>query len=155
MVQTFFWWWCNDNRWCKRIRAKIHIKTGVYVFHWSLMGLGNWKNWNLEDVCGRIPAWNQLQTLDDIGNNQLCGRPILKTCRGDAQYQNIHDDNKDDSDSDDELMWYYAGIGPGLLVGFLRFCASLQFIKSRRYFYFHLINKIAIAFALLQRKFQN
>ena len=63
---------------------------------------------------------------------------ILKPCEGDTESRKTHDYNEADSDSDDELMWFYAGIGPGLLCGFLGFCSSLYIIKSWRYSYFFL-----------------
>ncbi|KAL8097541.1 hypothetical protein AgCh_030606 [Apium graveolens] len=93
-------------------------------------------NLSFNHLTGRIPAGNQLQTLTDpsinAGNNQLCGQPVMKPCAGDTESHNIHHYNQADSDSDDERMWFYAGIGPGLLVGFLGFCSSLHFIKPWR-----------------------
>ena len=85
-------------------------------------------NLSFNNLSGRIPTGNQLQTLDDpsiyVGNNQLCGQPILKPC--DTEPHNDHyDEDKSHSDSDDELMWFHTGIGPGLVVGFLGFCTSL------------------------------
>ncbi|WOH15643.1 hypothetical protein DCAR_0935186 [Daucus carota subsp. sativus] len=113
-------------------------------------------NLSFNDLSGRIPTGNQLQTLDNpsiyAGNNQLCGKPIQKPCT-------IHDSSETNSDSDDGHVWFYAGIGPGLLVGFLGFCASLHFIKSWRYLYFQTVekafDKIAIKVALLRRKIHN
>ncbi|KAL8157588.1 uncharacterized protein LOC141674580 [Apium graveolens] len=118
---------------------------------------------SFNDLSGRIPTGNQLQTLNDLsdyaGNNQLCGRPILKPCIGDTESHIVPDSNEGDSYLDDNRVWFNAGIGSGLMVGFLGFCASLHFIKSWGYFYFHLIdqvfNKIGVAFASLRRKFQN
>lgn len=120
-------------------------------------------NLSFNNLSGRIPTGYQLQTLEDpsiyAGNNQLCGQPILKPCTDDPDSHNVHDYNEADSDSDDERMWFYAGIGPGLLVGFLGLCASLHFIKPWKNSYFHFVeivfDKILIAFALLRRKSQN
>ncbi|XP_074356274.1 uncharacterized protein LOC141695973 [Apium graveolens] len=114
----------------------------------------------VNNLSGRIPTGNQLQTLNSptiyAGNSQLCGQPILKPCSADSDLIIIHNYTELLSDSDDEYMWVYAGIGPGLLVGFLGFCASLHFLKSWRYFLFYFVeqafDKIALA---LQRKFQN
>uniref|UniRef100_A0A175YIJ4 Uncharacterized protein n=1 Tax=Daucus carota subsp. sativus TaxID=79200 RepID=A0A175YIJ4_DAUCS len=68
---------------------------------------------------GRVPTGNHLQTLYDAsinaGNNQLCGPPILKPCVGDTESPNVPDDDEGNSDLDEEHVWFYAGIGPGLL----------------------------------------
>ncbi|WOH15582.1 hypothetical protein DCAR_0935124 [Daucus carota subsp. sativus] len=120
-------------------------------------------NLSFNDLSGRVPTGNHLQTLYDAsinaGNNQLCGPPILKPCVGDTESPNVPDDDEGNSDLDEEHVWFYAGIGPGLLVGFLGFCACLHYIKSWRHSYFHLIDrvfdKIVVAFALWRRKFQN
>ncbi|XP_017224540.1 receptor-like protein EIX2 [Daucus carota subsp. sativus] len=122
-------------------------------------------NLSFNDLSGRIPTGNQLQTLDNLssiyaGNNQLCGRPILKLCSGDAKPHEGHDYEKDNSDNDsdsDEHVWFYAGIGPGLLVGFLGFCSSLHYMKSWRHSYFNFVemvlDKIAVFIALSWKKF--
>ncbi|XP_074376075.1 uncharacterized protein LOC141717773 [Apium graveolens] len=117
-------------------------------------------NLSFNNLSGRIPAGNQLQTLDGpsiyAGNNQLCGQAILKPCASDWE---SHNDSETNSDSDDERVWFYAGLGPGLLVGFLGFCSSLHFIKSWRYAFFGFVekvfDKIALDIALLRRKFHN
>ena len=111
-------------------------------------------NLSFNNLSGRIPTGNQLQTLDDppsicAGNSQLCGQTILKPCLD--SYRESY------SDSDDERLWFYAGMGPGLLVGFLLFCASLHVSKSWRYCYHHFVqqifDKIAVSIILLQMKF--
>nr|XP_017226251.1 PREDICTED: LRR receptor-like serine/threonine-protein kinase GSO2 [Daucus carota subsp. sativus]XP_017226252.1 PREDICTED: LRR receptor-like serine/threonine-protein kinase GSO2 [Daucus carota subsp. sativus] len=120
-------------------------------------------NLSFNDFSGRIPTGNQLRTLDDpsiyVGNNQLCGPPILKPCPGDTDSHDFHNNNEAEFYSDDEHVWFYAGIGPGLLVGFLGFCASFHFIPTWRYFYFHSVerfsDKIALSIALWWRRFQN
>ncbi|XP_074358561.1 uncharacterized protein LOC141697906 [Apium graveolens] len=120
-------------------------------------------NLSFNDLTGRIPDGNQLQTLNDpsvyVGNKHLYGGPILEPFPKGTDSNGFRDNSKADIFSDDEHMWLYAGIGPGLLVGFLGFCGSLHFIKSWRYFYFHnlelVFNKLAVSIALFQRKFRN
>ncbi|XP_074375243.1 uncharacterized protein LOC141717011 [Apium graveolens] len=126
-------------------------------------------NLSFNDLSGRIPTGTQLQVLDNpssiyAGNNQICGQPTLNPCAGDPKpHDQGHDYKKagpdSDSNSNDEHVWIYAGIGPGLLVGFLGFCASLHFIKSWRYSYFHFVeevfDKIALLIALSWKKFFN
>ncbi|WOH15581.1 hypothetical protein DCAR_0935123 [Daucus carota subsp. sativus] len=120
-------------------------------------------NLSFNNLSGRLPTGNHIQTLYDPsindGNNQLCGQPILEPCVGDTGSPDVPYYDEGNSDLDEEHVWFYAGIGPGLLVGFLGFCACLHYIKSWRYSYFHLIDrvfdKIVVAFALWKRKFQN
>ncbi|KAL8157648.1 hypothetical protein AgCh_002379 [Apium graveolens] len=122
-------------------------------------------NLSFNDLSGRIPTGKQLQTLNDLsiyaGNKQLCGQVISKPCPGDTKSHSFdnHSEVEPDVCSDDERSWFYAGIGPGVLVGFLGFCASLHFIKSWKYSYFHYVEKVSdkilVKIALLQRKMIN
>ncbi|KAG5534871.1 hypothetical protein RHGRI_022856 [Rhododendron griersonianum] len=70
--------------------------------------------------------------------------------------------NEGDRDDDDaELMWFYAGIGPGFVVGLLGVFFTLYFKRKWRYAYFQLIedayDRIFVAVAVkanwLRRKF--
>ncbi|WOH16424.1 hypothetical protein DCAR_0935977 [Daucus carota subsp. sativus] len=91
-------------------------------------------NLSFNDLSGRIPSGNQLQTLNDpsiyAGNELLCGLPILKPCAADTNSRNVKDGHNEadtDSVSDDELMWFFAALGPGFAVGLLGFFAALRF----------------------------
>ncbi|KAL7163471.1 hypothetical protein ACSBR2_039559 [Camellia fascicularis] len=122
-------------------------------------------NMSFNNLLGRIPTGNQLRTLDDPsiyrGNNGLCGAP-LNSCIDDKPSDGDHK-HADESKVADEtdLLWFYTGIGPGFLVGFLGVCGTLNFKKSWRYAYFQFIENIynwisisiAIKFAQLRRKF--
>ncbi|GMP93183.1 hypothetical protein CsSME_00043129 [Camellia sinensis var. sinensis] len=122
-------------------------------------------NMSFNNLSGRIPTGNQLQTLDDpsiyIGNDGLCGAP-LNNCLDDKSSSGDHK-HADESKVADEtdFLWFYTGIGPGFLVGFLGVCGTLNFKKSWRYAYFQFIENnynwisinIAIKFAQLRRKF--
>ncbi|XP_028081563.1 receptor-like protein EIX1 [Camellia sinensis] len=130
----------------------------------SLSYLGH-LNMSFNNLSGRIPTGNQLQTLDDpsiyIGNDGLCGAP-LNSCFDDKSSHSNHK-HADQSRVADEtdFLWFYTGIGPGFLVGFLGVCGTLNFKKSWRYAYFQFIENnynwisvtIAIKFAQLKRKF--
>ncbi|CAL5354777.1 unnamed protein product [Camellia sinensis] len=131
----------------------------------SLSYLGH-LNMSFNNLSGRIPTGNQLQTLDDpsiyIGNNDgLCGAP-LNNCLHDKLSDGDHK-QVDESKVADEIdfLWFYTGIGPGFLVGFLGVCGTLNFKKSWRYAYFQFIENnynwisvtIVIKFAQLRRKF--
>ncbi|CAL5354732.1 unnamed protein product [Camellia sinensis] len=91
------------------------------------------------------------------GNDGLCGAP-LNSCIDDGDHKHL-DESKVADETD--LLWFYTGIGPGFLFGFLGVCGTLNFKKSWRYAYFQFIENnynwisinIAIKFAQLRRKF--
>ncbi|KAL7182038.1 hypothetical protein ACSBR1_040871 [Camellia fascicularis] len=133
----------------------------------SLSYLGH-LNMSFNNLSGRIPTGNQLRTLDDpsiyIGNDDgLCGAP-LNSCLNDKSSDGDHK-HVDESEVADEtdFLWFYTGIGPGFLFGFLGVCGTLNFKKSWRYAYFQFIENsynwisvtIAIKFTQLRRKFNN
>ncbi|CAL5430565.1 unnamed protein product [Camellia sinensis] len=118
-------------------------------------------NMSFNNLSGRIPTGNQLRTLNDpsiyVGNDGLCGAP-LNSCIDDGDHKHL-DESKVADETD--LLWFYTGIGPGFLFGFLGVCGTLNFKKSWRYAYFQFIENnynwisinIAIKFAQLRRKF--
>ncbi|THF97565.1 hypothetical protein TEA_013464 [Camellia sinensis var. sinensis] len=116
-------------------------------------------NMSFNSLSGRIPTGNQLQTLDDssiyIGNDGLCGAPLNSYIDdGDHKHESKVADETD-------FLWFYTGIGPSFLFGFLGVYGTLNFKKSWRYAYFQFIENnynwisinIAIKFAQLRRKF--
>ncbi|KAL7163505.1 hypothetical protein ACSBR2_039586 [Camellia fascicularis] len=122
-------------------------------------------NMSFNNLSGRIPMGNQLQTLDEpsiyIGNNGLCGAP-LNSCLDDKSADGDHKHAGESKVVDETVfLWFYIGIGPGFLVGFLGVCGTLNFKKSWRYAYFQFIKNnynwisinIAIKFAQLRRRF--
>ncbi|KAE9463030.1 hypothetical protein C3L33_05065, partial [Rhododendron williamsianum] len=126
-------------------------------------------NLSFNNLSGRIPTGNQLQTLNDRsiyeGNDRLCGAPLTKGCPGDESADDgdrqvlVNEGDRDDDDA--ELMWFYAGIGPGFVVGLLGVFCTLYFKRKWRYAYFQLIedayDRIFVAIAVkanwLRRKF--
>ncbi|XP_028064567.1 receptor-like protein EIX2 [Camellia sinensis] len=123
-------------------------------------------NMSFNNLSGRIPTGNQLQTLNDpsiyIGNDGLCGAPLLNSCLDNKSSDGDHK-HADESKVADEtdFLWFYTGIGPGFLVGFLGVCGTLNFKRSWRYAYFQFIENnynwismnIAIKLAQLRRMF--
>ncbi|PIN04776.1 Leucine-rich repeat protein [Handroanthus impetiginosus] len=115
----------------------------------SLSSLTYLNNLNLSynNLSGRIPSGNQLRLFDPSiyrGNIGLCGDPLPRRCDSDAAAappSNENDDRRtEDGGSDDSLFpWFYAGIGPGFLVGFLGVCGVFHFAKSWRYAVFQYI----------------
>ncbi|GMP93171.1 hypothetical protein CsSME_00043120 [Camellia sinensis var. sinensis] len=87
-------------------------------------------NMSFNNLSGRIPTGNQLQTLNDpsiyIGNDGLCGAPLLNSCLDNKSSDGDHK-HADESKVADEtdFLWFYTGIGPGFLVGFLGVCCYI------------------------------
>nr|GMC99835.1 receptor-like protein EIX2 [Ipomoea batatas]GMD00538.1 receptor-like protein EIX2 [Ipomoea batatas]GME07488.1 receptor-like protein EIX2 [Ipomoea batatas]GME11968.1 receptor-like protein EIX2 [Ipomoea batatas] len=100
-------------------------------------------NLSFNNLSGRIPTGRQLQTLDDlsiyIGNEGLCGTPLLKSCPGDDKlppFANQPVETKSTDDDHEFMMWFYTGLGPGFFVGFIGVLCTLLFKTSWRYAYF-------------------
>ncbi|KAI3470540.1 hypothetical protein Pfo_027203 [Paulownia fortunei] len=118
----------------------------------SLSSLNFLTNLNLSynNLSGRIPTGNQLQTLDPstyVGNDGLCGAPLVRSCDTDARapQDNDNDERRSSNEGGDDSFfpWFYAGIGPGFLVGFLVVCGILHFLKSWRHAFFQCIESVA------------
>ncbi|WOH15583.1 hypothetical protein DCAR_0935125 [Daucus carota subsp. sativus] len=86
-------------------------------------------NLSFNNLSGRLPTGNHIQTLYDLsindGNNQLCGQPILEPCVGDTGSPDVPDDDECNSDSDEEHVWFYAGIGPESFRKSSVFCVTI------------------------------
>ncbi|KAF7136562.1 hypothetical protein RHSIM_Rhsim08G0050900 [Rhododendron simsii] len=117
-------------------------------------------NLSYNNLSGRIPTGNQLQTLNDLsiyeGNDGLCGAPLMKGCPDDQSADDgdrqvlVSDGNREEDDA--ELMWFWAGVGPGFVVGLLGVFFTLYFQRKWRYAYFQLIenayDRIFVAIAV-------
>ncbi|KAG5565125.1 hypothetical protein RHGRI_001123 [Rhododendron griersonianum] len=124
---------------------------------------------------GELPLSLQNLTALEHGNTdyrvnpssryfRLCGAPLTKGCPGDESADDgdrqvlVNEGDRDDDDA--ELMWFYAGIGPGF-VGLLGVFCTLYFKRKWRYAYFQLIEDaydgifvaIAVKANWLRRKF--
>ncbi|XP_073287714.1 receptor-like protein EIX1 [Primulina huaijiensis] len=113
-------------------------------------------NLSYNGLSGRIPTGNQLQVIEDpsiyVGNKGLCGAPILKSCDGDAAVPPVQATGGSDEDGDDSLFpWFYAGIGPGFLVGFLIVVGTLHFVKSWRYLLFDFVESVVTTTCIQKR----
>ncbi|XP_039173460.1 receptor-like protein 7 [Eucalyptus grandis] len=98
---------------------------------------------------GSIPAAKQFSTFSKDafeGNARLCGPPLPTECSD----PNSKGTNRSDSfegnagDSDDSEKWFYMGISLGFVVGFWIFCGSLASIKSWRFAYYRLWDKVLL-----------
>nr|GEV33749.1 receptor-like protein EIX2 [Tanacetum cinerariifolium] len=101
-------------------------------------------NLSFNKLSGAIPVGNQLQTLDDpsiyVGNIGLCGPPLTRSCkRNDSSFNHV---GADEGQDDREGLWFYAGLGPGFVAGFIGLLGSLHFIRIWRLAYFETINSV-------------
>ncbi|KAF4363362.1 hypothetical protein G4B88_002109 [Cannabis sativa] len=78
-------------------------------------------------VSGNIPTGTQLQSFDAssyVGNDKLCGLPILTKCPGDHN-PILKEDDPHDSNFDDQrwfdMSWFYVGLEVGIALGFMEF----------------------------------
>ena len=95
------------------------------------------------NLSGRIPSSTQLQSFDAlryIGNPQLCGDPLPKSCTIEEQSLNrspigsVEDDSKNSS--------FYIGMGVGFATGFWAICGALFFNRTWRHAYFRFADEI-------------
>ncbi|KAL3535005.1 hypothetical protein ACH5RR_003466 [Cinchona calisaya] len=111
-------------------------------------------NVSYNNLSGRIPSGNQLQTLNDPstyqGNRGLYGKLLLNNCSGDtnipaAFYDKGHHES-------DHVEWFCAGIGTGFAIGLVGVLGVLHFKKSWRYAYFKFVenahNRLCVMIAL-------
>ncbi|XP_076960812.1 receptor-like protein EIX2 [Bidens hawaiensis] len=93
----------------------------------SLNFLG-YLNLSFNNLSGPIPAGTQIQTLDDLsfyrGNNGLCGPPILRSCNANEVLHNHVDEDVSEDDTVD--VWFYAGMRPRFVVGFMVLLGTLE-----------------------------
>ncbi|XP_076926637.1 receptor-like protein EIX2 [Bidens hawaiensis] len=119
-------------------------------------------NLSFNNLSGPIPVGNQLQTLSDVsiyeGNIGLCGPPVSRSCNGNGvPYNHVSEDEGQDDPAD---VWFYIGMGPGFVVGFVGLVGSLHFFKSWMSAYFETLEivygwlrkSILLSLACLRRK---
>ncbi|XP_076946700.1 receptor-like protein EIX2 [Bidens hawaiensis] len=116
-------------------------------------------NLSFNNFSGAIPTGNQLQTLVDpsiyVGNNKLCGPPASRSCKGNNSPHNRV------GEGEDEVLWFYSGMGSGFVAGFTGLVCSLYFIRACRLSYFKILGNVyswldgllLLNLAWLRRKF--
>ncbi|KAG5534807.1 hypothetical protein RHGRI_022802 [Rhododendron griersonianum] len=118
---------------------------------------------------GVIPHWigDKLHNLVflSLQSNNFYGAPLTKSCPGDESTDDGDHQvlvSEGDMDEDEtELIWFWAGVGPGFVVGLLGVFSTLFFKRKWRNAYFQLIedayDRIFVAIAVkanwLRRKF--
>jgi hypothetical protein len=83
-------------------------------------------NLSYNNLSGKIPAGNQLQTLEDqssiyLGNPGLCGPPLSWNCSSQTEPNPEHHE-----DASDDAVSFFLGTGSGYLMGlWVVFCTFL------------------------------
>lgn len=101
-------------------------------------------NLSYNNLSGRIPSGNQLQTLNDpsiyIGNKNLCGAPLPK--RRQDEENPAGSPNAYHGDQSDERLWLYYGMAAGFVTGFWLFCGVFALQHAWRMAFIRLIDKM-------------
>ncbi|XP_075666285.1 receptor-like protein EIX2 [Castanea sativa] len=95
------------------------------------------------NLSGRIPSSTQLQSFDAlryIGNPQLCGDPLPKSCT--IEEQSLNKSPIGSVEDDSENSSFYIGMGVGFATGFWAICGALFFNRTWRHAYFRVADEI-------------
>ncbi|XP_075663914.1 receptor-like protein EIX2 [Castanea sativa] len=95
------------------------------------------------NLSGRIPSSTQLQSFDAlryIGNPQLCGDPLPKSCA--IEEQSLNKSPIGSVEDDFENSSFYIGMGVGFATGFWAICGALFFNRTWRHAYFRFADEI-------------
>ncbi|PWA36032.1 leucine-rich repeat protein [Artemisia annua] len=112
-------------------------------------------NLSHNNLSGRIPIGNQLQTLTDpsiyVGNRDLCGDPLPTNCSSNEDQTTMHKNSKAANHQANKL-WFYMDIMSGFAAGFWCFIGVLLFKKHWRHklyrFSEEIMDKIYVAVVL-------
>lgn len=109
----------------------------------SLSDMASLSNLNLSfnNLSGRIPSGNQLQTLGDpdfiyIGNYYLCGPPLSRNCSGPEVTTGLLEGHST------EKTYFHLGLAVGFVMGLWLVFIGLLFLKTCRFRYFQLSDKL-------------
>ncbi|XP_058076004.1 receptor-like protein EIX2 [Magnolia sinica] len=118
--------------------------SGTIPLSMSNLTFLSWLNLSFNNLWGKIPSGNQLQTFQDpsiyMGNDGLCGPLLLNKCVSDETPLGPGDVEKDEEE--DEMRWFYSGLGPGFAVGFWALCGILVLKRSWRIVYYHFFDEM-------------
>ncbi|GJR33321.1 leucine-rich repeat protein [Tanacetum coccineum] len=112
-------------------------------------------NLSHNNLSGQIPTGNQLQTLTDpsiyVGNTDLCGAPLPKTCSNNQDQTSMHKHRKAANHKSNKV-WFYMDIMCGFAGGFWGVIGVLLFKKHWRHKLFmfaeETVDKIYVAYVL-------
>ncbi|MED6158704.1 hypothetical protein PIB30_035244 [Stylosanthes scabra] len=100
-------------------------------------------NLSFNNLTGKIPSGTQLQgfgALSYIGNPDLCGPPLTKSCSHDGIFGGTRPLDADNDDDDDDFWTvFYIGIGVGFATCFWGVCGAIFFNRKWRHAYFRFL----------------
>ncbi|XP_054816979.1 receptor-like protein EIX2 [Prosopis cineraria] len=103
-------------------------------------------NLSYNNFSGPIPEENQFLALEDpsiyIGNQYLCGEPVLKKCSRDDNNEAPIYEGKDDDNKKEKILFYFV-VTLGFMTGFWGAIGVLVVNKRLRYVCFRYVEKIA------------
>ncbi|RWR93798.1 LRR receptor-like serine/threonine-protein kinase FLS2 [Cinnamomum micranthum f. kanehirae] len=103
-------------------------------------------NLSNNNLSGRIPSGNQLQTLIDpsiyTGNYDLCGPPLPKPCSPEVVPQPSNTFHGEEEKDGTEHWLFYVVVALGFVAGFWLICGILIFSKTWRIAYFRFFDRL-------------
>ncbi|XP_048326284.2 receptor-like protein EIX2 [Ziziphus jujuba] len=103
-------------------------------------------NLSYNKLRGRIPLGTQLQSFEASSYiwNSLCGPPLTQNCSGDDLNPTAENktSNGDEDNDDNELSWFYLGMGMGFAIGFWGVCGCIFFNRRWRHNYFWFLDRM-------------
>nr|XP_043630883.1 receptor-like protein EIX2 isoform X1 [Erigeron canadensis] len=108
------------------------------------------------EIHGNLP---RIIANNNTGNNGLCGL-LLRSCETNNK-SNTHVGDNEGENGIKGFSWFYAGMIPGFVVGFMGLFVSFHYIRIWRVVYFEMIENvytfltisIIMTFARLRKKF--
>ncbi|PIN14836.1 Non-specific serine/threonine protein kinase [Handroanthus impetiginosus] len=105
-------------------------------------------NLSYNNLSGKIPPTTQLLTYESayIGNRDLCGRPLNKSCPGDeSSFRDRNSGNnamKNEEFKNDKFVTgeFYIALGVGFIVGFWGIFGTILLNKAIRHAFFKVLN---------------
>ncbi|XP_047150632.1 receptor-like protein EIX2 [Vigna umbellata] len=101
----------------------------------SRLSFLSYMNLSFNDLTGKIPSGTQLQgfsTLSYMGNHDLCGPPLTKTCFPNDKHKDrevVHEGGNQFK----FLTWFYIGMESGFVTGFLGVCCTILLNRKLRH----------------------
>nr|XP_048326791.1 receptor-like protein EIX2 [Ziziphus jujuba var. spinosa] len=103
-------------------------------------------NLSYNKLRGRIPLGTQLQSFEASSYiwNSLCSPPLTQNCSGDDVNPTVENktSNGDEDNDDNELSWFYLGMGMGFAIGFWGVCGCIFFNRTWRHNYFWFLDRM-------------
>ncbi|XP_042405067.1 receptor-like protein EIX1 [Zingiber officinale] len=138
--------------------SRNNLSGGIPHSMANMSSLG-FLNLSYNNLSGEIPLGNQLLTLFSdplvyMGNFDLCGFPLDRSCKGSETTQTS---NHIDDKNENEMIWLYISFALGFLTGFWTICGTLLLKKNWKICYFRFFDntfdKVYVCIMMNFRKF--